>query len=580
MTGAFLYLTACSTKNRVLHRLRRLREPRYLIGAIVGALYLYFFIGRRRNSRSIPSIGQQSASQSASQFFQTVSGPLQFIGSVLLFGTAVVAWFLPGMGRPLEFSRSEVQYLFAAPVTRRQLVHYKLLRSQLNVLFGAVVTTLLMRPPSATRGWTMVAGIWLLLIVVRLHLMGVALSRNSVAKYGTSGLARQWLPLAVVLGAVGVLAASVVMDWPTMRGLADGEAVFEQLRRLWTTGAAGVVLWPFRILVRLPMASSAAEFLSVLPYAVLLLALNYIWVIRADAAFEEASANDAEKRAATRRTPVPVVRGRDGGPFELGPVGPAETAILWKNIILVGRYLSLKTVLRLLPLLVLVLVLGQGGYGIASFVGTASLVCAAFAVLLGPQMFRNDLRQDLGNLAMLKTWPVRGATLIRGEVLAPTLISTALAWLFIFVAAAMAPAWSMRPRPEVDLISNRVSYALAAAVLAPGLILSQTVTQNALAVMFPAWVSTSASRARGIEAMGQRLLMLAGIFLTLVVSVLPGALAGGIVFLAARWMLDLTLVVIPAVVAALVVVGECWVATELLGRVMDRTDISAVDATE
>jgi len=29
-----------------------------------------------------------------------------------------------------------------------------------------------------------------------------------------------------------------------------------------------------------------------------------------------------------------------------------------------------------------------------------------------------------------------------------------------------------------------------------------------------------------------------------------------------------------------VVFAECWAATELLGRVLDRTDVSAVDAAE
>jgi len=39
-------------------------------------------------------------------------------------------------------------------------------------------------------------------------------------------------------------------------------------------------------------------------------------------------------------------------------------------------------------------------------------------------------------------------------------------------------------------------------------------------------------------------------------------------------------IVIPALLAAVVVLAECWAATELLGRVLDRTDVSAVDAAE
>ena len=61
--------------------------------------------------------------------------------------------------------------------------------------------------------------------------------------------------------------------------------------------------------------------------------------------------------------------------------------------------------------------------------GAAALPFAAIAVLLGPQMLRNDLRQDLARLPLLKTWPVSGAALIRGEVLAPTVVATSFAWL-------------------------------------------------------------------------------------------------------------------------------------------------------
>ena len=39
MLNASFYIAWCSTKNRVRVRLRRLREPRYLIGAIAGPTF-------------------------------------------------------------------------------------------------------------------------------------------------------------------------------------------------------------------------------------------------------------------------------------------------------------------------------------------------------------------------------------------------------------------------------------------------------------------------------------------------------------------------------------------------------------
>ena len=47
MLGASVYIIVCSLRNRLRARLRRLREPRYLIGAIVGSAYLYFAVFNR-----------------------------------------------------------------------------------------------------------------------------------------------------------------------------------------------------------------------------------------------------------------------------------------------------------------------------------------------------------------------------------------------------------------------------------------------------------------------------------------------------------------------------------------------------
>ena len=44
---------------------------------------------------------------------------------------------------PIEFSRAEVQFFFQAPISRRQLLHYKLLRSQLALIFGTAFATII-----------------------------------------------------------------------------------------------------------------------------------------------------------------------------------------------------------------------------------------------------------------------------------------------------------------------------------------------------------------------------------------------------------------------------------------------------
>jgi ABC-2 type transport system permease protein len=573
MVGAFLYLTGCSFKNRLRRRLQRLREPRYVAGLIVGLLYFYFaFFRRHRTRRPVDDLPTLAA----------LAAPVQLVASLFLFAAAAIGWVWPSGRPPLPFTRAEVQFLFTAPVTRRQLVHYKLWRSQIAILFGSAIATLILRPGSLAGGWMLLAGIWVVLMTLRLHLMGVALRRLSLASHGALGVARQWLPLVVVVGAVGVLAKAIVDAWPVLASLTAGDAILAELQRRAGQGAVSVVLWPFQALVRLPAAASPAAFWSALPAALALLAVNYVWVLRSDAAFEEASAEHAERQAAARPASRAVVKGAAATPFTLGPEGPAETAILWKNLILVGRYVSLRTLLRLLPLAVVFGLLARdaGSGGIAAAISALCLPLAAFVVLMGPQIMRNDLRQDLARLPLLKTWPMRGAVLIRGEVLAPAVVVTAVAWLLLLAAGVFGGEIRSGTAGAVALPAHRASYIAAAFVLAPALVLSQVVVQNGLAVLFPAWSAIGETRARGIDAMGQRMLLLGGMLLALVVSLVPGIVVAGAFAFAAYLLTGTIMLVAPAFIVSAIVLGECWLAIEGLGRVLDRTDPSAVEAAE
>lgn len=581
MVATFVYLTVCSIRNRLRVRLRRLREPRYLIGTIVGILYIYYFaFARGFGSRS----SDRSGPPAMASLLARGSGPVQVVGSLAGLLLAALAWVLPGSRRPIEFSRPEVQFLFQAPLSRRQLLHYKLLRSQLGLLFGSVVVTLIFRPSTLASGWTLLAGTWLLLMISRLYSIGVALSRASLVQHGKSGLVRQWLPLGIVIGAIGVIAGTIALDWAQLAESPTARAAFDRLQETIGSGVAGVVLWPFRAIVRLPLADSTAEFLETLPVVVAILVVLYLWVLRSDAAFEEASADHAEKRARGPLVRTPSKPKVTVTPFKLALEGRAETAVMWKNLIMMGRYFSLKMLFRLAPLVVVFAIgVGRGGGrgGTAMMLVVMCTALAVFTILLGPQVIRNDLRSDLANLAVLRTWPVRGATLVRGELLAPAAVLSAIVWLFIVGGAVLLGSIpSAHATTGAAIIADRVSYAVAAMLAAPPLILSQLVIQNAIVVLFPAWAVVGTSRARGIDALGQRLLTMAGMLLSLVATLLPAVIAAGLVAFAIYALTHTIAVVIPALVLALVMIVECALATEWLGRVLDRTDVGAIEPSE
>jgi ABC-2 type transport system permease protein len=139
MFFASLYIIVCSARNRIRMRLRRLREPRYLFGAIAGAAYFYFAIfartrgpsGRRRSGTPPPDI--LAALMAA--------GP-PAAGLVLMVVTTVLS-ALPVTSSLLVFSEAEIQFLFPAPVSRRQLLLHRMMRSQFGILFGVLVFSLL-----------------------------------------------------------------------------------------------------------------------------------------------------------------------------------------------------------------------------------------------------------------------------------------------------------------------------------------------------------------------------------------------------------------------------------------------------
>jgi hypothetical protein len=575
MDSPLVYLTLCSMRNRASVRLRRLREPRYLLGSVVGIAYfaLVFYRPSSRRPRSGAAAGvldQMAHSQTAVP-----------IAAVVLLVLLALAWLWPSSRRPaLAFTRADVQWLFTAPIERWRLVRYKVLRSQLGAFFGSAVVTLFMRPATLPQAWTFLLGFALITAVINLHLTGISLTRVREG-IADRGVVSRWLPGAIVAAAVAIVAGDVVMRWQAIAAAAAGDDdVMSAIGRLLSSGPSGVVLWPLAMLARLPLSRSPLDFATALPWTMVVIGLNYVWVLRTDAPFEEGSAELSEKLARVRkegakalRAPRPVV----ATPFPLAPRGALETAILWKNLISMGRFLSWTTFVRFVPAVIVPVVLlarGGGGGPRADVLAFASLMVVTITVWLGPQITRADLRQDLSNLAVLRTWPLRGATLVRGEVLAPALVLVAVAWTALLAATIFSTYGSARMQ-----IDNPWSYLIASMAIAPGVILIQLLVQNALAVTFPSWVTIGPARG-GIDVMGQRMLLMVGSILALLVAALPAAIVGGILFVALRWLTGGAPIVLPGLAAAAVLLGEALVGSELVGAIFDRTDVTALDPAD
>ena len=259
MIGAFLYLTLCTARNRVLARIRRLKNPRYAIGLVVGIAYLYLLVFRR--SHRLAGAPDMAAR------FADLRGPFEVLGRRDAARGRRVRVAVAGDdagGADLHARRRPVPLL---PL-RSAAVSWSAtqsLKSQLAALAGSAFFTLIFRHNSLAGGWSFFIGVALLMNVLNLHFTGVSLGRESLARHGRSGWTRQWLPLAVVAAALAVLVVTVARSWPELAGFSSGHELLATIQRIGTHGPLGVVLWPFRALVRLPLAETLSGFARALP---------------------------------------------------------------------------------------------------------------------------------------------------------------------------------------------------------------------------------------------------------------------------------------------------------------------------
>ncbi len=489
-----------------------------------------------------------------------------------LWSVALAGWVWPSSAPPLRYTEAEVQFLWTAPVSRRQLLGYKLLRAQVGLLVGVVVASVFSGAWTSPSGRLfLLLGGWLVFATLWLHRLGIALTKAALRRPWRAVPWQAWTALAVMgtLSATLVTAlVSRVREWMTLG--VEPTALLSALSAFGTRGIGAVALWPFRAIVGPVFAPSVPAFAMAIGPAVGLLLFNYVWVLELDAAVRlEVTAAERPVAMPRRRKTGPVIR---RVPFDLRPEGRPEVAILWKNLILLGRHASGRTVIRiLLPVVALAAVLGTSRQGL--LVVPFLVLLFAVLALTGPYMVRNDLRQDLPRLALLKTWPIPGWSLLLGEILAPAVALSVAIWSTLAVAFALSARLSF---PAFGL-ADRAVLAVVAALAAPMLVVGQLVVQNAAAVLFPWWVATGPSRPRGIEAMGQNLLMFAATLVALALGLVPALLVSGAVGWVGYQLVGRAGFLAAGALFALMLVVETGAAIAWLGGVLERTDPTDVE---
>ncbi len=580
MISALLYLQWHSTVNRLVTRVKRLKKPKYLFGFIVGGLYCYFYF-----FRFLFQARRHSGSMALPEVTPELTIALELLGAFALFVILLSAWIFPHERAALNFTEAEVSFLFPAPVQRRTLIHFKLLRSQWAILFTTLIMALLSnRFGRGGPALASLAGWWIILSLLNLHFLGASFARTKLMDAGIT----TWRRRGLVLGALALL-LGVVVAWgwrtfspPQPGDFAGFKTIIAYLKTQLETGPAPWLLYPLRLVVRPFLAADGMEFLRTIAPALALLVAHYIWVMRSNVAFEEASLALAQRRAeavaALRRGTFPGTKHqRRRDPFRLRPTGAPAIALLWKNLIGAGSVFTSRTLVLLGVILcvpALIIGLNMRGSDFVPGIGLFLLMGIAWSLLIGPQVLRHDFRSDLRHADLLKLYPLAGWKIVLGELLAPAVILTVIQWLALLIAAAIIN----RIPGNGPIIPGftRVSIALAAAMLLPMLNLISLLIPNAAVLLFPSWFQTGPDAAHGIEATGQRLIFVLGQTLVFMLSLLPAAMAFAAVFflgrLAVNWVYT---VPFAGLAAALMLALEVGVGVMLLGKLFDKFDLSA-----
>ena len=563
MTGALWYLIWTQARNRVVRQAKRLKQPKYAVAFVLGLAYFWFiFFSPTRTSGRAP----------ISDDVMLVILPIIFVGAI------TYTWLAGSDRSALAFTRPEVAMLFPAPISRRTLVLYRIMHTQIAALFSALIWMLILRnSASDVPAFARAIGVWLVFTTLSLHRLGIALSRAGVLERKSRNPFKFTPALVVILAILAAVAHSVRRDWALLTQ-ADGlQEFFTQVLSTLELPPAGIALLPIRLIFEPLAAGGLGEWVLAIIPALLILVLHVWWVLATETAFEEAAAEVSEKQAKdlaevqARMHGVAKAKQKDvGRSIPLTPMGWPAMAILWKNAVWMLRTNQVRSLLFAPVLVVMAAIIFADGASISMVIGAAAAALGSLMLLFGPGTMRNDLRADLQRLPLLRTLPIPGNELVAAEVMTGTLALTLPQVILLGVAV-----WMLRGNALTQFTDPmRVATIVTLLPLLFTLNAINFALHNGLAVMFPGWVRLGEKTAGGFEMMGQNILTSVGTMLALVLAlILPsiiGLAVGGALYALTQ---SLTLTIVAGGVAASLGLGtEAWLLILAVGRSLDKLE--------
>jgi hypothetical protein len=490
--------------------------------------------------------------------------------------TVLSTWVFGSDLMALAFNEAELSMLFPAPLSRRQLILYKLYRAQTGILINALIWVfLLKRGGSVIPAPLRALSFWVLFSTLNLHRLGAALVRSSWTAHGKAGIRRSEGSLAFFVAVVGLLVAALVMNRDVLTQASDAEGFLRALAYALGSTPAVVALYPVRLALAPAFAQTIGEWARTIWPALLLLLAHFVWILRTDASFEDAAIEASAARAKrveaarARRSVAQVAAPRAAtGSFQLASKGNPAGAIFWKNMLCLRRTGQWRLFIGPAAIAISLGAALSGGISdIAAVVSATATILAVTLFVFGGRLIRNDLRHDMLNLAMIKTLPMSTAEIVLAEVASSSLPMAAVQ-LGLIVIAFVA---SLFAGESLVGLQMRVGIVIAAPFAIIALNGALMTIQNGIAVLFPAWLRLGATVSSGVEALGQNVLSTAANLLSLAIALIVPA---GIGWAAVEFLHEpraLTIALL-AIVASVVLAGETYGVMVLLGRALEKAE--------
>ncbi len=343
---------------------------------------------------------------------------------------------------PFEWTPAEQELVCAAPISRTQLISYRMASILSSALAKSLCFSIVMIPDLNI--WVAgFLGMFLGLILVDLIRVGFGLLFHGLSRRGK--IACRTTVLGVLFGFAGwamlncLASPELAGDVASPGALTFIQGFIGEMLTLITSPIGSVTLWPFRPFSEVVLAEhfsgrtigfAALSCIVVMAAVVLVYRLD-AWVIRRTIIKEQLAFSRGVCRQENQDGQIAKSGSEVHVPWRLAGFG----SLAWRQLL--GGYhyritlaisLGIPTLLCCIPLLAN----HEPFFMLLNIVGGVVF----YSFLLLPSALMLDFRRDVSRIVLLKSLPIGPVAVTLGQLAAPVLICSAFQWVVLLIAVS------------------------------------------------------------------------------------------------------------------------------------------------